>query len=57
MRNAVHPCFYPFMYRLLTFFPGSLPDSEWMMLSGAQIMAITRSTRTYLSDLAVRVSC
>lgn len=57
MRNAVHPHFYPFMWRVLTHFPSSLPDSEWMTLSGAQIMAISVSTRNYLTDLATRVRC
>lgn len=57
MRNAAHPHFYLLMWRTLTFFPSSLPDLEWMTLSGSQIREITRSTRSYLTDLAARVSC
>lgn len=55
MRNAVHPRFYPFMCRILIGFPGSIPHSERMALSGAQVVAVTLNARTYLTDLAIRV--
>lgn len=55
MRNAVHPRFYPFMCRVLTSFPASLSDSEWIGLSGAQVLTVSRGVRNYLSDLATRV--